>query len=858
MGARDIAAESRLDERKSHQPTRERIRRLMPSIDRELDTGGTNLDALLDRFADETVDPLAVPPLRFGQIAQGPEELRIESLAETRNPIVPQAIAREATIPIAFVLTPGDRVASRPLLDLPGHDPEKRTEPAPIRTPLRHRRESIRAGSPQDAQQHGLRLITGVVGGRDPVAVALVGDREECRSASVASGLFKGGAGTAIGGHAIGLGLDTNRLKTEPGKLGPLAHEPLVGIGCFAAQSMIHMRHHEFETTRDAGTPEQIEQHHRISPTGHRDEQSPIPHSERLERLSEIRFQHGPRIPPHRRGPHAQRIGFFEGLVRCKCQGPHHPVFSASAMNRFLDHNVGRWVTHWAETAPAALAWADDHRRCDYAAAEDRVARLASWFRECGVEAGDRIALWLGNRGATLEALFAAARLGAIALPVNARLTPAEVTFQLDDSTPRILLVESAWRARAHAAIGGMVLDAPQVLEVGGAESTPKGLPLAADDAYEEVLASSAPTDLSREAGSEDPVILMYTSGTTGKPKGALLPLRKTLYNSLNAMRFFGIEPVDRVLVVAPLFHSLGLQILAIPAIFAGAGLVIQEGFDAPRVWRTIASEGVTYFGGVPTMHQRLLEALVAAEPVAAPPPSLRFAFTAGAAAPAELIRAFHRRGLLMKQGYGQTETSILTCLDSERALVKAGSVGRPVHHAEIRLIDPATIEGAIEGWRDVRPGEIGEIVVAGPIRMLGYWQRPEATAETLRGKWLRTGDLATRDDAFDLTLVGRAREMFISGGENVYPAEIEAALIDHPAIEEAAIVGVPDPEWGEVGHAHVVARAGREIVADEILEWLSTRLARFKLPRKLVVAGSLPRTASGKIQKHRLRSTRG
>jgi len=515
-------------------------------------------------------------------------------------------------------------------------------------------------------------------------------------------------------------------------------------------------------------------------------------------------------------------------------------------MHRSLDHNVGRWVTHWAEIRPTELAWADDHRRCDYATAEDRVARLAAWFIEVGVAAGDRIALWLGNRGAMLEAVFAAARIGAIALPVNARLTAAEVAFQLDDSTPRVLLVERAWRSRADAALERMSQDVPQLLEVGGDISE-------GGDLYEAALVSANPLRAPRDASPEDPMILMYTSGTTGKPKGALLPLRKTLYNSLNAERFFGIRPEDRVLVVAPLFHSLGLQILALPALFSGAGLVIQNGFDAERVWRTIEREGVTYFGGVPTMHQRLLDALVAGDPVAEPPASLRFAFTAGAAAPAELIRAFHRHGLLMKQGYGQTETSILTCLDGERALTKAGSVGRPAHHAEIRLIDPTTIEGPVEGWRDVRPGEIGEIVVSGPIRMLGYWQRPEATAETLRGKWLRTGDLATRDEDFDLTLVGRAKEMYISGGENVYPAEIEATLAEHPAIEEAAVVAVADPEWGEVGHAHVVARPGHELRSNEILEWLDTRLARFKQPRKIVIQTSLPRTASGKVQKHLL-----
>lgn len=507
-----------------------------------------------------------------------------------------------------------------------------------------------------------------------------------------------------------------------------------------------------------------------------------------------------------------------------------------------LDHDVGRWVDAHAEARPNALAWADDHRRCDYATAAERIGRLSGWLSRQGVGPGDRIAVWLGNRGATLEALFAAARLGAITLPVNARLTPDEVAFQLDDCRPSVLLVEKGWRARADEAIAKAARCTPVVLHVGGDE-----------DAYEAALARSEPVPARETPSPEDAVILMYTSGTTGKPKGALLPLRKTLYNCLNAERYFGIVASDRVLVVAPLFHSLGLQILALPAVFAGAGLVIQEGFDPARVWRTIADEEVTYYGGVPTMHARLLERLVSGDPVAAPPASLRFAFTAGAAAPSELIRAYHERGLAMMQGYGQTETSILTCLDPASTLTKAGSVGRPVLHGEIRIVDPQILDAPPEAWRDVGVGEVGEIVVAGPITMLGYWERPEANAEMLRGRWLRTGDLATRDTDFDVTLVGRAREMYISGGENVYPAEVEATLLEHPEVGEAAVVAVEDETWGEVGIAYVAAAPGTSVEGEAVLGWLADRLARYKQPRAVHVVEALPRTASGKVQKHRL-----
>jgi len=527
---------------------------------------------------------------------------------------------------------------------------------------------------------------------------------------------------------------------------------------------------------------------------------------------------------------------------------PHAPMTAERLPD--LPPDVGRWIARHAVVRPEALAWADETRRCSYREAAERVERLAAAWRRRGVGRGDRVALWLANRTAVLEAVFACARLGAIVLPINARLTPVEIAFQLRDAAPRALLVERAWRERADAALAEAATSIGSCLEVGPDD--------AGVDAYEAALAGEAadafptsPAD-DRPPTPEDPMILMYTSGTTGSPKGALLPLRKTVANCRNAIACFGITPADRVLVVVPLFHSLGLQILALPALARGAGVVLQEGFDAERVWRCVEREGISYLGGVPTTHQRLLEALASDR---RPPPALRFLFTAGAAAPADLVRAYHRHGLAMIQGYGQTETSLLTCLPAERALAKAGRVGCPLPLAEIRLIDPASADGPTGGWRDVPEGAVGEVVVRGPITMLGYWRRPEETRETLRDGWIRTGDLATRDADFDLALVGRRREMYISGGENVYPAEVEAVLVGHPDIAEAAVVAVPDPQWGEVGRAHVVAKPGVALDDAELAAWLAPRLARFKQPRAFVREDALPRTASGKVQKHRLAS---
>jgi fatty-acyl-CoA synthase len=256
-------------------------------------------------------------------------------------------------------------------------------------------------------------------------------------------------------------------------------------------------------------------------------------------------------------------------------------------------------------------------------------------------------------------------------------------------------------------------------------------------------------------------------------------------------------------------------------------------------------------------MYRRLLDVLLAAEASRALP-SLRFLFTAGAAAPADLVRAYRERGLLLVQGYGQTESSTLTCLSAEDSLRKAGSVGLPVHHAELRIVAADTLDGPGAGWRDVLPGERGEIVVRGPIVMLGYWERPEATAETLRDGWLRTGDLATRDDEGFITLVGRSREMFISGGENVYPAEVETCYAAHEAVREIAIVATADDRWGEVGRAHVVLHADARVNAEDLADWGQERLAKFKIPTAFVFEAELPKTASGKVQKHRLEGPSG
>jgi fatty-acyl-CoA synthase len=458
-------------------------------------------------------------------------------------------------------------------------------------------------------------------------------------------------------------------------------------------------------------------------------------------------------------------------------------------------------------------------------------------LRQAGLGPGERVALLLGNRSAYLEVVLAAARLGAIAVPINARFTAREVKWTLDDCAPRVLVHEVGLADLVAAACEGRGSACRRI---------------ACPDAYEQRLEAARPDAHIEPVTPDHPMILMYTSGTTGVPKGALLPHRKTLFNSLNAQLFFELRRDDHVLVVLPLFHSFGLSILSLPTLYAGGALHLEPRFDPARTWAAVAEHHITFMGGVPTQFAAMLE-LLEREPRRYDTSSLRFLFGAGAPVPVEHIRAFERHGLVLKQGFGQTETSILCCLDARDAIRKAGSVGRPVFHAEVHVVALDTVELEPHHWRDVEPGETGEIVVRGPITMLGYWQRPEETASTLRGEWLRTRDLATVDDEDFLTLVGRSREMYITGGENVYPAEIEAMYQEHPGVREIAVVGVPDPKWGEAGRAYVVLDPGVEFDADALRSWGAERLAGFKLPREFAAVQTLPRTATSKIQKHRL-----
>ena len=492
-------------------------------------------------------------------------------------------------------------------------------------------------------------------------------------------------------------------------------------------------------------------------------------------------------------------------------------MYNAVAMDR--EFNVGRWIRDRASESPdkAALINAASGESWSYARLNTVTNCCAAALAARGVRSGDRVAVALPSEPIYLALYFAAAKLGAIFLPLNSRWTARELAFQLADAGPRIALTDPS-------------------------------IPLEPNDGTELVEIDRFRADLPRAAaepelapGGDAAQVIMYTSGTTGEPKGAVLPHRKTRANSENAVAYFGIEADDRVIVPVPLFHSYGLKILSVPTLSAGATVVLVNQFDAIGLQDCVREYRGTVLGAVPVMYRRMLQEGLDTDALA----SLRFGFSAGAPIDPETVRAYAARGLFLRQGFGQTETSILCAMDrNDDVLPKLGSVGRPVGNCELRIAD--------ESGKTLPPGITGEILVRGPIVMLGYWQRPVETKESQLDGWHRTGDLAFMDEDGFVTLVGRRKELYISGGENVYPAEVENVLLQHPNVADCAVLGVPDPEWGEVGHAYIVPRE-HPLQSDELLGWMRERLASFKLPRRIITADELPRTASGKVQKHLL-----
>jgi fatty-acyl-CoA synthase len=470
-----------------------------------------------------------------------------------------------------------------------------------------------------------------------------------------------------------------------------------------------------------------------------------------------------------------------------------------------------------------------------YAELTVRVARLANVLAGIGIGKGSRVAYLGANHPAFLESLFATAALGAILVPLNARLSAAEIGFMLGDSGADVLLFGSASASTVEQID---VATRPRLIAVDA------DVPGALD--YEAMIASATDTPIETTVDAGEPCLIMYTSGTTGRPKGAILTHDNIMWNCLNVVVDLDLRSDEVTLVTAPMFHTAALNMTCLPTLLKGGHLVIEPRFDADLVIEAIARMRVTLLFGVPTMFAALTQSPKWAT---ADLSSVRLLLCGGAPVPKSLITTYLERGLSFVQGYGMTETAPgALIVDPHLSAETVGAAGVPHFFTDVRLVR--------DDGSAVAPGELGEIVIAGPNVMRGYWGLPEATDHAfLDGVWFRSGDVAVADESGVITIVDRVKDVYISGGENVYPAEVEKALCDHQGVAEAAIIGVADDTWGEVGEAYVVLTADGSVTDDELRAHLKTRIAGYKIPRYWVFRESLPHTASGKVQKSQLRA---
>ncbi|MET8140524.1 long-chain fatty acid--CoA ligase [Sphaerisporangium sp. NPDC005288] len=497
---------------------------------------------------------------------------------------------------------------------------------------------------------------------------------------------------------------------------------------------------------------------------------------------------------------------------------------------------LGGWPARRALMTPDRTAFVFADRPVTYAEVHERTTRLASRLRAAGVRAGDRVAYLGRNHLALVETMFASHLLGAIFVPLNFRLAAPEIAYMLDHSGAGVLVYAPECTEIVRALPG---TTAPLRLIVA------LGAPGPGERHYETWLQEGEPTPIDTPVRLEDTALILYTSGTTGRPKGAMLTHGNLVWNCFNLLSGVDVTSEEVTLISAPLFHVAALDQTLLPTFLKGGRSVITPSWDVEECYDLMEKHGVTWMFGVTTMF-----AAFARSPrwTGADLSSLRHLMAGGAAVPAALIRTYQERGLVFCQGYGLTETAPgATFLEADQSVRKVGSAGVPVFFANVRVVRP---DGT-----DASAGQPGEVLIQGPNVTPGYWRDPEATTAAFTdGDWFRSGDVAVLDEDGHLYVMDRLKDMYISGGENVYPAEVEAALFEHPAIAETAVLGVPDAEWGEVGRAFVVLRPGASVTPDELRAFLRPRLAKYKIPRYFDLTDDLPKTASGKIRKPRLR----
>jgi len=501
--------------------------------------------------------------------------------------------------------------------------------------------------------------------------------------------------------------------------------------------------------------------------------------------------------------------------------------------------NFGQFLRRRAFLSPAVEAIVEPAigRRLSFRELNARCNQVAHALTASDVKPGDRVALLMMNGAEFVESFFAVAKIGAVDVPLNWRLVADELEFILKDSGSTVLLYsENFAPVVAELQRRSDKTDLRCFVQVGGT-------PPAFAQAYEAWMGAMPDAEPEPAGFDDDLLFIMYTSGTTGLPKGVMHSHRTVLWSVLSVAATADMHYQDRYLTALPLFH-VGALTPTMGCIHRGCTQVILKAFDPKLAWELIRDEKINTTLLVPAMLQ-FMQATYDKEVHDAS--TLRWCLSGAAPVPVSLIQAYADMGVEIHQVYGLTESCGPGCLIlGEDALTRAGSTGRAYFFTDVRVID---VDGS-----DCAPGEPGEVLIRGPHNMLGYWNRPDATAQALRDGWLHTGDVGTMDAEGFVTIRDRMKDMLISGGENVYPAEIENMLMAHPQLADAAVIGLESPRWGEVPLAIVVAKKGEALAAPELLEWCKGRLAGFKLPKAALFVAEIPRNPSGKILKRVLR----
>ena len=478
-------------------------------------------------------------------------------------------------------------------------------------------------------------------------------------------------------------------------------------------------------------------------------------------------------------------------------------------------------------------------KRFTYAELNERACRLANFMRdELGVKPGDRVSILAKNSIVFIDLFYGLPKIGAIFAPFNWRLTAHELTFMINDLEPKVLIIEPEFVKVVEEMKANIQVEHYVSL---------RGADVPGEATYEKGVASASnrepmppPMDL------ETPYCILYTSGTTGNPKGAILPHRQILFNAINTVVSWGLTEKDISPVYTPLFHAGGLFAFLTPILYVGGRIILAREFDPAASLRWIMEEGCTVILGVPTLFQMWMDSDYFDQ---ADFSGVHFFISGGAPCPPPLMNAWReKKGIIFRQGYGLTEVGA-NCfsMTDEDSVPKTGSVGKPIFHSEMRVVDPET-------GTDLGADIAGELLIHGPHVCSGYWRNPEATTKTIVDGWFHTGDMVHRDDEGFYYIDGRYKDMIKSGGENIYAAEVEAVVRDHPAVKDAALIGKPDEKWGEVGLVVVVLENGAHVSENELKEHCQGRLAKFKIPKEFVFTDGLPYSAYGKVEKIKLK----